>query len=72
MELLRAGSPTLDPRPGAAGIGDPYYPGLGNGGYDVQDYDVVLDVDMESGVIDAFATITAVALHGLSSFNLAL
>ena len=24
--------------PGAAGVGDPYYPGLGNGGYDVDHY----------------------------------
>ena len=62
----------LDPRPGAAGIGDPYYAELGNGGYDVQHYDLRLEVDMDSGVIEALATVTAVALHDLSSFNLDL
>ena len=62
----------LDPRPGAAGIGDPYYAELGNGGYDVQHYDLRLEVDMDSGVIEALATVTAVALHDLSRFNLDL
>ena len=61
-----------DARPGADTIGDPYYPGLGAGGYDVQHYDLVLDVDMETGAIEAVATLTALALHGLTSFNLDL
>ncbi len=59
-------------RPGADSIGDPYYPKLGAGGYDTERYDLALTVDMETGSIDAVATITARALHGLSSFNLDL
>ena len=29
---------------GADGVGDPYYPKAGNSGYDVQRYDLVMDV----------------------------
>jgi hypothetical protein len=37
--------PKPEPVNGAPGIGDPYYPELGNGGYDVQNYTISLDVD---------------------------
>ncbi|MDP8959061.1 MAG: M1 family metallopeptidase [Actinomycetota bacterium] len=57
-------------RPGAAGIGDPYYPQLGNGGYDVTHYQVDLEVEVESGQVDADVTIQAKAEQDLSSFNL--
>ena len=30
------------PAPGAPGIGDPYFPGDGNGGYDVRHYDLTV------------------------------
>jgi len=60
------------PRAGSEHIGDPYYPGLGNGGYDALHYDLVLDVDLPSGEVDAVATIRARALHALSSFDLDL
>ncbi len=63
---------TVQPVPGAPGIGDPYYPLLGNGGYDVEHYDLVLAVDMDTGVLRGTATITALALVDLSSFNLDL
>jgi len=62
----------LDPRPGAAGIGDPLYPGLGNGGYDVVEYRIDLDVEPEMGTVRARTEVEAVALHDLSSFNLDL
>ena len=39
------------PSPGAAGIGDPYYPLLGNGGYDATHYTIDLDLDVEAGAI---------------------
>ena len=61
-----------EPRPGAEGIGDPYFPKLGNGGYDVQHYHIDLDVDMETNVVEAVTDVRAVALHALSSFNLDL
>lgn len=56
--------------PGADEIGDPYFPGLGNGGYDAQHYTLDLTVDMDTNVIDAVTTMEAVALQDLSDFNL--
>jgi aminopeptidase N len=61
-----------DPEPGALEIGDPYFPGLGNGGYDVEHYDLVLDLDMSSDELCARATVRARALHDLASFSLDL
>lgn len=56
---------------GAAGIGDPYYPLLGNGGYDVQHYTIALDIDVAAGSLnDATTTIDAIATQDLSAFNL--
>ena len=43
--------PQPEPVNGAAGIGDPYYVQLGNGGYDVQKYTLVLDVDPASNMV---------------------
>lgn len=59
-----------DGEAGAAGVGDPLYPDAGNGGYDVQQYDIVLSWDADSGAIDAVTTINATATDDLSSFNL--
>ena len=59
-------------QPGTAGLDDEYFPNLGNGGYDVQHYTIVLSVDMESGEIDAETTIEATATQDLSGFNLDL
>ena len=56
--------------PGADGLGDPYYPGLGNGGYDTQHYTLDLTVDMETGVIAGTTSIEALAEQDLSLFNL--
>lgn len=63
---------TVDPRPGAPGIGDPLYPNLGNGGYDVADYRLELEVEPATGMVRGVAAVEAVALHDLSSFNLDL
>ena len=54
------------------GIGDPYYPQLGNGGYDVQQYTLDLAVDVERNVITGTATIAARATADLQAFNLDL
>jgi hypothetical protein len=56
--------------PGAPGLGDPLYPTLGNGGYDVQHYDITLDADPVANVISATVAIDAVATQDLSAFNL--
>lgn len=58
--------------PGAAGLRDPYFPRLGNGGYDVTHYDLTLAVDVGSGLLRGKAVITARATQDLSAFNLDL
>src|SRR5215203_768966 len=56
---------------GSSGIGDPYYPLLGNSGYDVQHYTLDLDLDVAGGAITAGnVTIEAIALLDLCAFNL--
>ncbi|WP_030221786.1 M1 family metallopeptidase [Streptomyces bikiniensis] len=58
--------------PGAAGLRDPYFPKLGNGGYDVRHYALSLAYDPGTGRLDGTAEITARATQDLSAFNLDL
>src|SRR3982751_1840577 len=60
------------PSPGAAGIGDRLFPTLGNGGYDVQHYDLDLRyaTSAPSQGIDGTVTILARATQSLSRFDL--
>ena len=58
--------------PGAPGIGDPYFPLAGNGGYDVGHYLLDIAYDPPANHIDGVATIEATATQNLSSFNLDL
>jgi hypothetical protein len=58
--------------PGAAGIGDPYFPLAGNGGYDVEDYHLEVRYDPATDELRGKATITARATQDLSRFNLDL
>ncbi|WP_433322936.1 M1 family metallopeptidase [Spirillospora sp. CA-294931] len=58
--------------PGAAGVGDPYFPHLGNGGYDVGHYKLDLAYDPDYDQLDGTATLTATATQDLSAFNLDL
>ncbi len=63
--------PTDPPEPaGASGLGDPYFPELGNGGYDVSHYNIDIVVDPETAELEATTTITAVAEETLATFNL--
>lgn len=55
---------------GASGVNDPYFPDLGNGGYDAQHYHLDIDVDFENRELDAIVTIQALATQSLSRFNL--
>lgn len=55
---------------GSSGIGDPYFPLDGNGGYDVQRYDLALTYDPATDKLTGIATITATATQNLSAFNL--
>lgn len=56
--------------PGAEGIGDSYFPLMGNGGYDVQHYTLDLAVDMEDNLVSGTATIDLTPTEDLESFNL--
>jgi aminopeptidase N len=60
------------PTPGAAGIGDPLYPTLGNGGYDVERYELELRYETAAPdqAIDGTVEIKARATQALSRFNL--
>ena len=61
-----------EPTPGAPGIGDPYYPLDGNGGYDVAHYDLHLRYDPATDVLSGTATVEATATQDLSAFDLDL
>ncbi len=54
---------------GSDGLGDPYYPQLGNGGYDVLHYTIDLIVDMDDNTITGTTTIEARAIQPLRAFN---
>jgi len=56
--------------PGAAGVGDPFFPRAGNGGYDVSHYGLDLIYFPNLGRLNATATIRATATQDLSSFDL--
>ncbi|WP_394827973.1 M1 family metallopeptidase [Pendulispora albinea] len=61
--LLRDGA-------GSPGIGDPYYPELGNGGYDVSHYSIRLTYEPVSDRLSGSTTILAKATQDLTSFHL--
>ncbi|GHJ42685.1 peptidase [Catellatospora sp. TT07R-123] len=59
---------TFDP----AGVGDPYLPTAGNGGYDVANYDLKLRYAPATGRLDGTAAITATTARALTEFHLDL
>lgn len=65
-----AGSTAVPRLAGGAGIGDTYYPTLGNSGYDVRHYSIILDVKPERNTVNGVAVIEAVAQTELAAFNL--
>lgn len=64
---LPPGCPAAQSGPG--GVGDPFYPLLGNAGYDVQRYGLDLSVDVDRNFITGTATIQARALQDLPLFH---
>lgn len=60
------------PVAGAAGVGDPYFPTYGNGGYDVEHYRLALSYQPATDRLTGTATIDARATQALRSFNLDL
>ena len=76
--LAGAGTAVADTA-GTSGVGDPYFPLAGNGGTDVQHYDLALDYTPPAaapapleGHLEAVATIDLVATQDLDRFNLDL
>lgn len=75
QHAVAAGDPARPPAScvnGAADIGETYYPGLGNGGYDVAHYDLNLGYDPATRILDGKATISAAATQNLCRFDLDL
>jgi len=72
--LVAAATPTAQAAPvfspGAPGTGDPYFPDMGNGGYDVRHYDIRLAFNPKTKAINATTKILARATQNLSRFNL--
>ena len=58
------------PGPGAPGLGDPVFPGLGNGGYDVDSYALDLTYDAATRLVTGSVEIAATAGSALSRFDL--
>ncbi|MEV6718242.1 M1 family metallopeptidase [Lentzea sp. NPDC051208] len=56
--------------PGAPGVGDPYFPTYGNGGYDVSHYDIRLNYNPNGDQLSGTTTILAKATQDLTQFNL--
>ena len=56
-------------RPGAAGIGDPYFPLDGNGGYDVKHYNLDIKYTPETDVLAGAATLRSKATQNLSALQ---
>jgi aminopeptidase N len=61
-----------DASAGTLGVGDPYYPRFGNGGYDVQHYDLAIRYGPGTNHLRGVATIAAVTTQSLSCFSLDL
>jgi aminopeptidase N len=55
-----------------SGIGDPYFPSLGDPGYRVRHYDLALRVDPRAGTLAGTATISATARRRLTRFGVDL
>jgi aminopeptidase N len=58
--------------PGSRGLGDPFFPDAGNGGYDVSHYSLTLSYEPATNQLAGTATITATATQNLSRFDLDL
>ncbi|MEV2213971.1 M1 family metallopeptidase [Streptomyces sp. NPDC050997] len=70
--LVVAAGPASASTFGAPGVGDPYFPLAGNGGYHVAHYDLTLRYDPGSRHLDGKAVLTARATQRLSRFDLDL
>ena len=70
-DLRRAGG-RRRVRARGAGLGDPFFPNAGNGGYDVRHYSLEIGYDPATQHLDGAVLITARATQNLDRFNLDL
>ncbi|QNP68458.1 M1 family metallopeptidase [Streptomyces roseirectus] len=70
--VLIGASPASAGPVGNAGVGDPYFPLAGNGGYHVAHYDLTIGYDPGRKHLDGRAVLTARATQDLTRFNLDL
>src|SRR3954471_8293235 len=70
--VLAAPAAAAPAGPGSAGLGDPFFPLAGNGGYDVAHYSLQIAYAHATNRLDGRATITARATQGLTRFDLDL
>jgi aminopeptidase N len=72
--LLVPAAAAAPPRfsPGSAGLGDSYFPLLGNGGYDAKHYSLTLSYVPSTHLLSGTVRMRAVATKGLSRFDLDL
>jgi aminopeptidase N len=72
VALLAVAAPSAASPGPAVGIGDPYFPTLGDPSYQVRHYDLALRVDPRVDNLDGTATISATARQPLRRFQLDL
>jgi len=72
LTLAFAGSAWAAFTPGSPGLGDPFFPLAGNGGYDVSHYGLNLSYEPSTSQLTGTATIDATAKQDLSRFDLDL
>lgn len=63
---------SIRPDPALVGAGDPIFPALGNGGYDIENYNLDLTWAPATKTLAGTATLTATSLRELTVFNLDL
>ncbi|WP_460459528.1 M1 family metallopeptidase [Angustibacter peucedani] len=57
---------------GSTGVGDPYYPTYGNGGYDVEQYDISVQYEPRTDALKGQTRVLARTTQALSRFDLDL
>lgn len=72
VALLAAAAGPAAATTGSSGVGDPYFPLAGNGGYNVHHYDLTLGYDPKTRHLEGRAVITARATERLTRFDLDL
>jgi hypothetical protein len=69
LSLLLTSTASAAFTPGSRSLGDPLFPALGNGGYDVQHYGLNIDYDPVANSMTSTAEISSTATQDLSEFS---